>query len=73
MGHRIPHLPLDQHRLVALNVHADLRVEATDRDGRHRLIRYALRPPFAYDQITLTSDGRIAPFGYCFAAPGGTL
>jgi hypothetical protein len=43
-----------------VNVHADLRIEAGDHQGRYRLLRYALRPPFAYDQITLTPDGRIA-------------
>ena len=46
---------------------------ATPQGGCSASLRGALRPPFAYDQITLTSDGRIAPFGYCFAAPGGTL
>ena len=61
-----PPISRPQHlgpRLVevdGINVHADLRVEAGDRDGRRRLIRYALRPPFAYDQLTHMRDGRIA-------------
>ena len=28
--------------------------------GRERLLRYGLRPPFAYEQLQETSDGRIA-------------
>jgi hypothetical protein len=43
-----------------VNIHADLRVEAGDRDGRARLVRYALRPPFAHAQLSETTDGRIA-------------
>lgn len=43
-----------------VNVHADLRIEAADLTGRERLVRYALRPPFAHQQLAQTPDGRIA-------------
>jgi hypothetical protein len=43
-----------------VNVHADLRIEAADRPGRERLVGYALRPPFAHDQLAQVPDGRIA-------------
>jgi hypothetical protein len=43
-----------------INLHADLRVEAHDRRGRERLVRYGARPPFSHEQFSQTSDGRIA-------------
>jgi len=43
-----------------VNVHADVRIEAADDEGRERLIGYGLRPPFACEQLELTKDGRIA-------------
>jgi len=62
-----PRAPLATQRLGPLlvdvdgiNVHADLRIEKGDRQGRERLLRYGLRPPFADEQIQLTGDGRIA-------------
>jgi ribosomal protein S27E len=47
-----------------VNVHADLRVEAADREGRSRLCRYGLRPAFAHEQLSFTSDRKVA-FALC--------
>jgi hypothetical protein len=49
-------------------LHADVRVEADDRKGRERLCKCGARPAFAEAQFCEAKDGRIAPFGYCFAA-----
>ncbi len=35
---------------------ASVRIEATDRDGLERLIRYCARPPFALDRLHLVDD-----------------
>jgi hypothetical protein len=41
-------------------LHADVVVAATDREGRERLCRYILRPPFVLERLSRTSDGRVA-------------
>jgi len=35
---------------------ASVRIEATDRDGLERLIRYCARPPFALDRLHLVDE-----------------
>ena len=37
-------------------VQTRVRIEATDRHGLERLIRYCARPPFALDRLHLVSD-----------------
>jgi hypothetical protein len=48
------------------DVHCAVRIEASDDQGRERLVRYCTRPPFALDRLTVLRDGRIA---YELSAP----
>ena len=41
------------------SVHAATTVEADDRLGLERLLRYILRPAFAQERLSLTDDGRV--------------
>jgi hypothetical protein len=38
------------------SLNASVRIEATDREGLERLIRYCARPPFALDRLHLVGD-----------------
>jgi hypothetical protein len=42
------------------SVHAGVTVDAADKDGRERLIRYCARPALSMERMTETSDGLIA-------------
>jgi len=46
--------------LDGFNVHAAVRIEANDDQGRERLVRYCARPCFALERLTILRDGRIA-------------
>ena len=41
------------------NLHASVRVGASDDRGRERLFRYCLRPPFSLDRLRVLDDGCI--------------
>lgn len=41
------------------SLHAGLWVEASDRKGLERLLRYGSRPPFAQKRLSLTPSGRV--------------
>jgi len=41
------------------NLHAGMRVSASDKQGRARILRYILRPPIATKRLTLGRDGRV--------------
>ena len=41
------------------DLHAAVRIPATDRSRLERLCRYILRPPIAHDRLTLLDDGRV--------------
>ncbi len=52
-----PDLLSDRHCLVAsFSLDASVRIEATDREGLERLIRYCARPPFALERLHLVGD-----------------
>jgi hypothetical protein len=42
------------------SLHAGVRIEAGDFEGRERLVRYAARPSFAVDRLRELEDGRLA-------------
>ena len=42
------------------NVHAGVTVDATDREGLERLLRYGARPAFSSERLSLLPDGRVA-------------
>jgi hypothetical protein len=43
-----------------VSLHAGVRVHENDREGRERLARYLLRPPFALQRLSQGEDGRLA-------------
>jgi hypothetical protein len=43
-----------------INLHANVRVRANDREGIEHLCRYLTRPPIANDRLQQLSDGRLA-------------
>ncbi len=45
------------------SVHGSVRVEATDRTGRERLLRYCARPPFALDRLRELAPERLLYVG----------
>ena len=47
-------------RYEGFDVHAAVRIEANDDEGRERLFRYCARPAFALDRLSVTRDGNIA-------------
>jgi hypothetical protein len=47
-------------RYEGFDVHAAVRIEANDDEGRERLLRYCARPPFALDRLRLTDDGQVS-------------
>lgn len=51
-----------KHGLEALgfNLHAGVRIEAGDRVGRERLLRYCTRAPLSLERLSLLRDGRVA-------------
>ena len=42
------------------NLHAGVRIEADDRVGRERLLRYCMRAPLSLERLSVLRDGRIA-------------
>jgi hypothetical protein len=46
--------------LDGFNVQAAVRIEASDDEGRERLVRYCARPSFALDRLSVLPDGRVA-------------
>ena len=50
------------------SLNANVRIEATDRAGLERLIRYCARPPFALDRLHLV-DGRSDQILYLLPEP----
>ncbi len=46
--------------LDGFNLHAAVRIEADDDEGRERLVRYCARPCFALDRLRVLPDGRVA-------------
>jgi hypothetical protein len=53
------------------DLHADVSVRDTDREGRERLARYILRPPLVLERLSLTKDGRVA-YERKYQSPGAT-
>jgi hypothetical protein len=45
--------------ISGFDLHANVRVKATDRQKLERLCRYVLRPPIAQGRLSETSDGKI--------------
>jgi hypothetical protein len=68
--------PSDNHKTkgvaAGFDLHADVCVAGSDRDGRERLCRYILRPPLVLDRLSLTQDGRVA-YERKYQSPGATL
>ena len=46
-------------RFGHFEVHAKVRIRASDREGRERLARYAARPGLTLGRLTLQDDGRV--------------
>ncbi|MEK6608957.1 MAG: transposase [Myxococcota bacterium] len=46
--------------VAGFDVHAGVRVTASDRAGLERLCRYLARPPLAHDRLSELPDGRLA-------------
>ncbi|MEK6608519.1 MAG: transposase [Myxococcota bacterium] len=46
--------------VAGFNLHAGVRIAASDRAGLERLCRYLARPPLANDRLRALPDGRIA-------------
>ena len=42
------------------SLHADVAVDARDRAGLERLLRYGGRPPFAHTRLALTPEGKVS-------------
>jgi hypothetical protein len=55
--------PRHWHHRGGFSVDASVRVEAWDRAGLERLVRYAARPPFALNRLSWT-DGKIPSLLY---------
>jgi hypothetical protein len=49
--------PRRSAHLDGYSLHAGVRIHANDREGRERLCRYAVRPPFALDRLSLGEEG----------------
>jgi len=47
-------------RVAGFSLHGAQHVRAGDREGLERLCRYGLRAPFAQEQLSLRTDGRVA-------------
>ncbi len=45
--------------LEGFSLHAGVRIHEHDREGRERLARYVLRPPFALQRLSQREDGRL--------------
>jgi hypothetical protein len=45
--------------LDGFSLHAGVRIHEHDREGRERLCRYALRPPFALHRLSAGPEGRL--------------
>ena len=63
-GRRIEHGEddtVEQERTLGhgFNLHTGMRVSASDKNGRARLLRYILRPPIASRRLTRGGDGRV--------------
>jgi hypothetical protein len=41
------------------SVHAGVQIREGDKAGREKLVRYAARPPFAFEQVELTEGGQV--------------
>jgi hypothetical protein len=46
-------------QLEGYSLHADVSVDADDRQGLERLLRYGARPPLAQSRLSLTKDGQV--------------
>ena len=71
-------LPSDDARAMAqwqhgggFSVAASVRIEAADRAGRERLLRYCARPPFALERLRQL-DGEQLSYDHPKAGPGGS-
>ncbi len=53
------------------SVDASVRIEAADRAGRERLLRYCARPPFALERLR-ELDGHLLLYDSAKPGPGGT-
>jgi hypothetical protein len=45
---------------LGFNLHAGVRIEAHDRVGREKLLRYCTRAPLSLERLSMTRDGRVA-------------
>ncbi len=45
---------------LGFNLHAGVRIEAHDRAGREKLLRYCTRAPLSLERLSMTRDGRVA-------------
>ena len=45
---------------LGFNLHAAVRIEARDRVGREKLLRYCTRAPLSLERLSMTRDGRVA-------------
>jgi hypothetical protein len=45
---------------LGFNLHAGVRIEAPDRAGREKLLRYCTRAPLSLERLSMTRDGRVA-------------
>jgi hypothetical protein len=56
--HPFPHVRRSAF-LEGFSLHAGVRIHENDREGRERLARYVLRPPFALQRLSQGEDGRL--------------
>ena len=45
---------------LGFNLHAGVRIEAHDRTGREKLLRYCTRAPLSLERLSMMRDGRVA-------------
>ena len=57
--------------LDGFNLHAAVRIEADDEEGRERLVRSCAHPCFALDRLCVLPDGRVA-YRVTYAGRRGT-
>jgi hypothetical protein len=46
-----------------------VRIEAVDRAGRERLLRYSVRPPFALERLRQQLDAELLSYDYPKSGP----
>jgi hypothetical protein len=50
---------LDDRTVIGFNLHASNAIEAHDREGLERILRYMGRPPLSAERLKMAPDGRL--------------